>query len=191
MRRTRRLILLVAVLAALPAGAGTFKLHNAKAALRFEARVGEDGSVTRLTATPQPAGGGLPHVYFVDFAWTAATTHLVARNPSFGEALVRVTDAVWVPSRGGSGGMSVTTESYAVASGAVLHLVEDRYPSPKGQFSRNYAVIASDRPLMVSARAFTPRLAHELVPRELDCPGPGDLVDPAAPDAFFCEMARR
>jgi hypothetical protein len=190
MRSTLLLPLLVALVAA-PAGAAGYRPHNPDASLRLEVQGGDDGSVTSLTGTPPPVAGGLPHVYFVDLAWSASAAHLLLRNPSFGDAQVRSTVARSGPSFGPSSGTTLTTEAFAIASGAVLHEMYDLHPSPKGNFGRNYALIASDRPLLVSARAFASKYAHELVPRELDCPGAGAILDPEGPDAFLCELARR
>ena len=191
MLRNRIFVSLLVALVAVPGGAASYRPHNPNASLRLEVQSGDDGSVTTLTGTPPPVAGGLPFVYFVDLAWSARTAHLLLRNPSFGEARVRLTVALSGPGRGSQPGTTRTTEAFEIASGAVLHGMYSLHPSPRGNFGQNYVVVASDRPLLVSARAFASKQAHELVPRELDCPGAGAFLDPEGADAFLCELARR
>ena len=121
MLRNRIVVSLLVALVAVPAGAASYRPHNPNASLRLEVQSGDDGSVTTLTGTPPPVAGGLPFVYFVDLAWSARTAHLLLRNPSFGEARVRLTVALSGPGRGSQPGTTRTTEAFEIASGAVLH----------------------------------------------------------------------
>jgi hypothetical protein len=164
--------------------------HVARPAALGVAPVGDEPQVQQAPELPPVSLVDPPHVYFFDMAWTAPDVHLVLRNGDGGEAQVRVHHTRTHPHGHPDGPETRSSESYTLPAGAAAHPVYSVETHRAGFKPLDYLVVASDRRLHVSARAFGKKYAHELLPFEIDCRDSGGGLDDGTPYGLLCWIAR-
>ena len=197
MPTARIAMLLLSLLAAAPAAAGSF----APAPPTTPPVVGGDPEAP--APSPGPAGElpppeivtpGLPgdalHVYFFDLAWAGRDVHLTLRNAGNLLARVRVVHTKVYGADYPGGPFTRLGEDYEIGPGSAAHASFENRRDRTRLTPLDHVVVASDRPLHVGGRSLDQSYGHELLPFAIDCEGSGDAGDDGTPYGLLCWIAK-